>query len=347
MKYEVGDTILVLHSDEEGKVIEIINEKMVLIEVRGVKFPAYMDQIDFPYFKRFSAQKLVPEKKPTTFIDSIPKENQKKIQKRASTGVLLALLPVFNTDEFGDDYVVTLKIHLQNNTEDELNFTYKLQEQGHSTFEIKSQILPFHDFYLHDVAFEAMNNNPQFWFEFSQTKTKINKAPYYETLLKMKAKQLFTRIAELQKSGAAFFSYELFKEYPDRTAEPIASELPDTNSMDISKLAAFGFKVNSKKNRKAESIQTTIDLHIDKLREDWRSMDKSEILHYQLSEFEKQLDKIYGHRLPQMTVIHGVGKGRLKEEIHEILKYKSEVKNFVHQYHPWYGYGATEIYFNI
>ncbi len=54
MKYQVGDDILVLHSNEEGKVIEIINDKMVMIEVRGVKFPAYMDQIDFPYFKRFT-----------------------------------------------------------------------------------------------------------------------------------------------------------------------------------------------------------------------------------------------------------------------------------------------------
>jgi len=53
----------VLHSDEEGKVVEIINEKMVMIEVRGVKFPAYMDQIDFPYFKMFSQKKTGREEK--------------------------------------------------------------------------------------------------------------------------------------------------------------------------------------------------------------------------------------------------------------------------------------------
>ena len=57
MKYEVGDKILVLATDEEGKVVELMNEKMVMIEVRGVKFPAYMDQIDFPYFKMFSQKK--------------------------------------------------------------------------------------------------------------------------------------------------------------------------------------------------------------------------------------------------------------------------------------------------
>ncbi|RYG40955.1 MAG: hypothetical protein EOO01_26200 [Chitinophagaceae bacterium] len=63
MKYEIGDKIIVLHSKEEGRVIDIINDQMVMIEVRGVRFPAYMDQIDFPYFTMFSqAPKPVPKK---------------------------------------------------------------------------------------------------------------------------------------------------------------------------------------------------------------------------------------------------------------------------------------------
>ena len=62
MKYQLGDEIIVLLSNEEGKVVELMNDQMVMIEVRGVKFPAYMDQIDFPYFKRFTEKKLFPEK---------------------------------------------------------------------------------------------------------------------------------------------------------------------------------------------------------------------------------------------------------------------------------------------
>ena len=40
MKYQPGDKIIVLLTEEEGKVLEIMTEKMVLIEVKGVKFPA-------------------------------------------------------------------------------------------------------------------------------------------------------------------------------------------------------------------------------------------------------------------------------------------------------------------
>ncbi|MBL7728959.1 MAG: Smr/MutS family protein, partial [Dinghuibacter sp.] len=48
---------------------------------------------------------------------------------------------------------------------------------------------------------------------------------------------------------------------------------------------------------------------------------------------------------PFLIVVHGMGSGRLKEEIHEILKYRKEVKSFVNQYHPSFGYGSTEILF--
>jgi len=66
MKFEVGDKVVIQHSNDEGEVVEIINDKMVLVDVRGVRFPAYIDQLDFPYFKRFTEKKTAPpEKKPS------------------------------------------------------------------------------------------------------------------------------------------------------------------------------------------------------------------------------------------------------------------------------------------
>ena len=50
------------------------------------------------------------------------------------------------------------------------------------------------------------------------------------------------------------------------------------------------------------------------------------------------------HHQPSLIVIHGVGR-ELRDEIHDILRLKKEVKSFVNQYHPHFGYGATEIFF--
>jgi len=42
--------------------------------------------------------------------------------------------------------------------------------------------------------------------------------------------------------------------------------------------------------------------------------------------------------------VFAVGSGKLKDEIHEILKTKNEVKTFVNQYHPNFGYVVPNIY---
>src|SRR5882757_6144535 len=124
MKFEVGDKVVIQHSNDEGEVIEIINDQMVLVEVKGVKFPAYIDQLDFPYFKRFTEKKPSPGKPPKKYIDQLPAE--KKGSPKTETGVWLSFLPVFDTDEFGDEVVESLKIHLLNNSSRGYRFSYRL-----------------------------------------------------------------------------------------------------------------------------------------------------------------------------------------------------------------------------
>src|SRR4051812_47513931 len=116
MKYEIGDKIIVLLTDEEGTVTDIMNEKMVMIEVKGVKFPAYTDQIDFPYFKMFSQKKIFEKKK--IHVDDIRKEKQ-VTKKKTGEGVWLNFIPVFDKDIFDDDVVEKLKIYLVNQDEEE------------------------------------------------------------------------------------------------------------------------------------------------------------------------------------------------------------------------------------
>ena len=336
MKYQVGDKIVVLHSNEEGEIIDIINDKMVLIDVRGVKFPAYMDQIDFPYFKRFTEKKIVQPKKEKKYIDNVKKENSTRPVK--ADGVRITFLPVMTMDEFGDDVIKELKIHLVNGTDNGYNFTYKLNFFGDTDFELKNTIHAGEDFYLHDVPFENMNDNPSFNFEFTLLNPDKAKTAFYEQSLKLKAKQIFNRIEEMQKKNEATFSYLLFDRYPDKTAD----DFIETGS-----LVNKGYKVYDAKHARQhlEPARSVVDLHIEKITADWKHLSNFEILTLQLKEFEKFYDLAIAHHLLSMIVIHGVGEGKLRDEIHDILRLKKEVKSFVNQYHPAYGYGATEIFF--
>jgi hypothetical protein len=339
MKYQVGDDILVLLSNEEGKVIEIIDEKVVLIEVRGVKFPAYMDQIDFPYFKRFTEKKAAEKKAPPkTYIDQVPKEKPQPAKVKIADGVWLSLLPKFAIDDFNDEVVELLKVYLMNHTEKAYQFTYQQQFLGETNFELLSEIQPFHDFYIHDIDFAAVNDSPSFNIDFSLLIPEKKKAPHFETTLKIKPKQIFQKIEALKDTNLPTISYLLFENYPDKVAE---------EKFELNSLAAKGFKIYdaSKGRQNLPPARSVVDLHIEKLFNDWKHMSNFEILTMQLNEFEKQMDAAIAHYQPSIIMIHGVGSGKLKDEIHEILKVKREVKNFFNKYDPRFGYGATEIFF--
>ena len=82
MKYQVGDIVVILHSNEEGKIVDIISDKMVTVDVKGVSFPVYMDQIDFPYFRRFTQKKLFTPKKEKKICRRCPERKEECRSKK-------------------------------------------------------------------------------------------------------------------------------------------------------------------------------------------------------------------------------------------------------------------------
>jgi len=334
MKYQLGDIVLLLHSQEEGEVVEIINDKMVLIDIDGVRFPVYIDQIDFPYFKRFSEKKIVIPKKEKVYVDSLKKEEASK-KYHVHSGVWLSFLPVFDKDIFEDDVVEKFKIYLLNQTNEAYDFLYQIKFKGSADFHLTNTVLPFNEFYLHDIPFEEMNDAPKFDFDFSLVNPNKKKASHFEATFKIKAKQLFRNIEEMKFKNEPTFSFILFENYPDQSEEVI----PDYNHShgDLYDL--------SKVKQKLEPARSVVDLHIEKLTENWKGLSNFEILTIQLSNFERFYQLAIAHRQPNLIVIHGIGTGKLRNEIHEMLKTKKEVRTFANQYHRDFGFGATEIFF--
>jgi hypothetical protein len=127
------------------------------------------------------------------------------------------------------------------------------------------------------------------------------------------------------------FSFNLFENYPDK-AEEITAEYHNSYGRiyDASRI-----KLN------LESPRSVVDLHIEKLTDNWKGLSNFEILTIQLNYFEKYYNLAVAHRQPNFIVVHGIGTGKLRNEIHEILKAKKEVKSFANQYHNNFGFGAT------
>ena len=337
MKYQIGDRVLILHSNEEADVVDIINDEMLLVSVEGVPFPVYMDQVDHPYFKRFTEQKQNTDKKEKKYIDQVKKESNSHKDKNEN-GVWLTFLPVMTIDDAGDSIVKELKLHLVNHTKTEYNFIYALHFFGKPDFEIKNILHPFEDFYLHDIRFEDLNDSPTYEFEFHLTEPDKTKEDYFDTVVKLKPKQIFKRINELQKKNQATFSQLLFEKYPDKKID-IKVELSEQVR------SGQGFYRLSEIKQHIEKPKPVIELHIEKLTDNFMGMGNFEMLTLQLKTFEKYYHLSVIHHQPSLIVIHGIGSGKLKEEIHQLLREKQEKITVKNEFHPKYGFGATEIYF--
>jgi hypothetical protein len=270
------------------------------------------------------------------YVDNVKREKTAP-KKKTGDGVFLNFLPIYDKDIFEDDVVEKLKIYIINQNEEAYNFTYDLMFSGDSSFTLKNTVEGLSDFYLHDVSFEDMGEGPKFEFEFSLKNEDKKKAIAHEVFFKINGKKLFKKIEETQQKNEASFMYELFTHYPERLKN---------EKLDLSMLGNTGFRLYdaSKIKEYLPPARTVVDLHIEKLTED-ETLSNYEMLLLQLNTFEKYYDLAVSHKQKTLVIIHGIGEGKLREEIHDILKLKKEVKSFVNQYHELYGYGATEIFF--
>jgi len=86
-----------------------------------------------------------------------------------------------------------------------------------------------------------------------------------------------------------------------------------------------------------------IDLHIEKLRDDYQFLNSSEILKIQLDFFHKKLDAAIVHQQPEIIFIHGAGNGILRHELHKLLSKHAKVQTFMDARKEKFGYGATKV----
>lgn len=310
-----------------------MNEDMVMVNVSGVEFPVFTDQIDFPYFKRFSEQsKREKERRQNmkVYVDHIPEERTVQ-QPGPDNGVHLSFFPVY-VNPASSDEVAHFKAYLVNQNNEPYQFEYHVLYRGHDSFMVRNEIRPSSDFYLHNIPQEDFNDIVKFQVRFSLLTPEKNREDVVEKTIRIKARTLFQKIEEMHQLNVPSFSFELFFRYPEKKPAPYFP-LPEKNTLAPPPSA------------RAELPPTVIDLHIEQLTPSFRGMSNYEIMMIQLAHFEKYLQLAVAHMQPKLTVIHGVGTGRLRNEIHELLRTKKEVKSFVNQYHPNFGFGATEIYF--
>jgi len=76
----------------------------------------------------------------------------------------------------------------------------------------------------------------------------------------------------------------------------------------------------SQKQEKSQSI-LKVDLHIELLRDNVQYLDNFEIVQIQLDLCQKKIEKALNSNYQKIIIVHGIGTGVLKAEVHKLLNH--------------------------
>ncbi|GAA4467075.1 hypothetical protein GCM10023093_22270 [Nemorincola caseinilytica] len=328
MKFSIGDKIVMKRTGEEGRVVAIVNKKMVEVEVAGTVFPVYNDDVDHPYLKWFTEKKSVQKK--SAMPVQLPVEKLPATTRRMAKGAYLSFIPEFRTDDM-EEMVSHVKVFLLNELPVNIRFVYDVRMAERSLFRLEGGLHAFGNIYLHSIPYAEMNDQPRFnWTLTAPDETMA------EGIVRIKPAKLFEHITSIQQGNEPSFSYLLAAELKEKKKPEPMYEQP---------VAIGPSKTIGQSKHTAEQPRYELDLHIEQLRSNSKGLSNAEIIKIQLDTLERYLHLAIMHRLERMIVIHGLGKGKLRDEVHAMLKATPEVGRYKNEWSGRYGFGATEVTF--
>jgi dsDNA-specific endonuclease/ATPase MutS2 len=380
MKFEIGDTVSIIQTGELGVIISInIKKNIGEVEINGIKIPIHLDAVDHPYLDMFIHKKYASKPIPKKYIDDVKPEKLEEKNKTFALeelGIYLVFVPVYNTNNFELDNIEKAKVYFVNNTTYPFSFHYHFYNNAGESFSINSEVNMQSNFYLHNVAYEQLATGPYFEISGTQQIVKVEqKLIQFNQEFQLRPKKLYQFLQDMRTKNNALFKFTLLQLEKENPSFPIRETIKVAKTIlskeaqignstvkptlelnqQIEKLKNQGIKGNvTHKSKNLESSNNllshfedpfVIDLHIEKLVHTSTDIAHNEKLTIQLQFFLKALDNAIYNRQDSLTVIHGLGKGVLKAEIHGILNQTKEVHSYVNEYTKNYGYGSTQIFF--
>jgi hypothetical protein len=260
-----------------------------------------------------------------------------------------------------------LALHLLNNTEAEVVFTYGEERQGKyralATGQLKARAASAPLGHLHLKDFEQW---PAVVFQLLNFK--LNADTAYDLLTKrqsFKATTFYTSRRPAPVIGKEAYLFQLDEKpapalNPEKLAqaeaalEAAAAPAPvlDPKRASVLQQALGGDKpapvpaaIAPAPPKPAAAIVAPpheFDLHIDKLRpEGAEGLSNTAMLRQQLDAFEDALSRALATNMHEIIFIHGAGNGVLRKEIHRQLSRNKDIKFFEDAQKEKFGYGAT------
>ncbi|GAA4470820.1 hypothetical protein GCM10023189_60160 [Nibrella saemangeumensis] len=320
----IGDKVRMLRAKEEGVVTRFLSGNQVEIEIEdGFRIPVMRSEL--VVVSPLEAERLL-------------RRNTHEPQKSVAPGILsnqgiyLAFVPQNDRE---------MALHLINNTDWDLLYTVA-EERGNQVRGLQSGILkPKSQVKLNELYTVAgFENWPTFlvqalWFRAASVALR----PPLVKRLKCRAATFYKNkqnVPVLNQAGH-LFQIDIDEPAPEAEAAPkvVAPE-------------ALKKEMLSPKSEPAaiavERPSAVVDLHIEALLPGGPGKrSNSELLELQLQAFEKSLENAIASGMSDITFIHGVGSGALRNELHRRLGRHPHVRYYEDAQKQKFGYGATKV----
>ncbi len=328
MKLRIGDKVRFLNEVGEGIVSRVKDSKTVYVEM--------LDGFEIP----FPVNQLVAihtELIINSGADNIDLDNE-------DTQINEAVYFIVEPDHEHQSLVSENKIYLFNASTFNLLYTYSIKDDNYFQTVKHGEIGPFQKMLLKQVKlpfFKEYNYHKLdcilFKNSFFKAQLPIAEVVYFAADTFFKTKPI-----KHQEFKIPVYAFILKDEFI--LTQNIETDL---KKEDIEKLKSIKeFKAQEKTSKSAKeylkSLDREVDLHIEELVENTFGLGNFDMLKIQLERFEKELDKAMTGNIKTIIFIHGVGNGRLKQEIISILKTTKGISYHDASYKE-YGLGATQV----
>lgn len=329
MKFSVGDKIKLRKTNEEGVVVDIVQEQYLRVRIDGNVIPVEEADIDFPYLDWF-LKRNEESKKKKVFIDNIKVDSSiQSAESMFPEGLYLLFQPVYREHQ-GEDIINRIAIYLFSEWATPLDYLVDISIKGKKAFSYEGIAAFQQRQLLYSFSFDEAGDNPVFDFEVMEQNKKM--APKHFFSIKLTRKKLIEHVRRLERENLAIFEIPVFNKL-----KPASKLVMPEMGQKISAMSILG---TAKTQRKAK---VEIDLHIEKIYHQSQRLENDEKLHIQIEYFQTYLDlAIADERVNPFRVIHGIGEGILKKEINSVCLQTFEVQDYVYdKCNP----GVTLIYF--
>lgn len=342
MNFKIGDKVRFLNEKGEGIVSKIINKTTLGITIEaGFEIPYVISELVL----------IRDETKIQNPVESIfqPPIQPEALRKKAfkneeQEGIYLAFSPEKINELASSDF----NVWLINHTSYKIIFTYSITQNGNFITIETGELQAYESLLIETIDKSALGDFSNFKIEvlFFDKKEHTPQSPVSE-LIKLRPIKLYKENAFTENSfiseKALIINVSRLNDHNESETEQVLK-----NNIDLSKILfqkqTFTDVPKKSKPHAANNglLEMEVDLHIEELLDNYSRMSNAEIIQVQLRHLKSALDKAISGNYRKLIVIHGVGNGRLKQEVGKILSTFDNIHFYDGSYSK-YGFGATEV----